>query len=190
MLSAGNLWYALRCMALTMLASASVEAQEPNSDRVGVAPLQTPAEPESGPNAMARAVFQRGMLSCAARVEQVTRFLGFGPQTGGHLMPPAAPVDQRLFSLQLELPAGAVGNSFIDMSFAPQQANGCGATYQAVSYWSQSCEAIGRQQFANVKLGPALQRDVMVLNLGPLTKVFLMPAGSTGCISIKKEIVL
>jgi hypothetical protein len=116
--------------------------------------------------------------------------LGFGAQAGAHFMPPPQPADQRLFSLQMELPAGAAGNSFVDMSFAPHQANGCGATYQSVSFWPQSCEALAQLQFANVSKGQALQRDVMVLNLGPMTKVFLMPAGNAGCISIKKEIVL
>ena len=144
---------------------------------------------ETGPNAMTRAVVQRGMLSCAARVEQVSRFLGFGLQAGAHLMPPPSPADQRLFSLQMEVPAGAAGNSFVDMSFAPQQANGCGATYQTVTYWPKSCEEVGSQQFASLKPSPALQRDVTVLNVGPMTKVFLMRAGNAGCISMKKEIV-
>lgn len=151
-----------------------------------------PAAPvaESGPNAVTRAVVQRGVLSCAARVEQVSQFLGFGPQAGAHLMPPAAPADQRLFSVQMELPAGAPGNSLVDMSFAPQQANGCGATYQTVTYWPQSCETVGSQQFATLKPSQPLQRDVTVLNVGPMTKVFLMRAGDAGCIAIKKEIVL
>ncbi len=153
------------------------------------APAQAAAPAENAPNALTRAVVQRGVLSCAARVEQVSRFLGFGPQAGAYLMPPAAPADQRLFAMQMEVPAGAAGNSFVDMSFAPQQANGCGATYQTVTFWPQSCEAVGSQQFANFKASPALVRDVTVLDLAPLTKVFLMKAGASGCISIKKEIV-
>jgi hypothetical protein len=153
------------------------------------APSLMPAA-EAGPNAMTQALVQRGVLSCAARVEQVSRFLGFGPQSGAHLMPPAAPADQRLFSVQMELPAGAGGNSFVDMSFAPQQSNGCGATYQTVSFWQQSCETVGNEQFAGLKPSQPLQRDVTVLNVSPATKVFLMRAGSAGCISMKKEIVL
>lgn len=145
---------------------------------------------EAGPNAMTRAVVQRGVLSCAARVEQVSRFLGYGSQAGAHLMPPPAPADQRVFALQMEVPAGAAGNSFVDMSFAPQQANGCGATYQTVTFWAQNCETVGNQQFATLKPSQPLQRDVTVLNVGPMTKVFLMRAGVAGCISIKKEIVL
>lgn len=154
----------------------------------GALSLQPAAE--AGPNAMTQALVQRGVLSCAARVEQVSRFLGFGPQAGAHLMPPGAPADQRLFSVQMELQAGAGGNSFVDMSFAPQQANGCGATYQTVSFWPQSCETVGNEQFAGLKPSPPMQRDVTVLNVSPSTKVFLMRAGNAGCISMKKEIVL
>jgi hypothetical protein len=167
----------------------------------GLPAFSQPAEPgpatvpaansaEAGPNAMTRAVVQRGILSCAARVEQVSRFLGFGPQASAHFMPPPAPADQRFFSVQMELPAGAGGNSFVDMTFAPGQANGCGATYQAVSFWPQNCETVASQQFATLKPSNPLQRDVTVLNVGSMTKVFLMRAGTTGCISIKKEIVL
>ncbi len=161
-----------------------------HSQTTEAAPAPAANSAEAGPNAMTRAVVQRGMLSCAARVEQVSRFLGFGPQAGAHLMPPPAPSDQRLFSVQMELSAGAAGNSFVDMNFAPQQANGCGATYQTVTYWPQSCETVGSQQFATLKPSQPLQRDVTVLNVGPMTKVFLMRAGSAGCIAIKKEIVL
>jgi hypothetical protein len=180
-------WLCVLAVVLFFAFSAPLSAQQVSSETTASAPSQAP--PDSSPNAMTRAVVQRGMLSCAARVEQVTRFLGFGPQAGGYLIPPPAPTDQRLFSLQLEVSAGATANSFVDMSFAPQQANGCGATYQSVTYWPQSCETVGSQHFANFKPSKALVRDVAVLDVAPLTKVFLMKAGTSGCISIKKEIV-
>ena len=145
---------------------------------------------EAAPNAMTRAAVQRGILQCAARVEQVTRFIGFGPQAGGMLIAPGNPVDQRLFSMQMELPAGAASNSFVDMTFTPGQPNGCGATYQAISYWSQSCDSLATSQFSRLKKSPALKQDVTVLDGGPAVKVFLMKAGPTGCVSVKKEIVL
>jgi hypothetical protein len=49
---------------------------------------------------------------------------------------------------------------------------------------------VGSQQFATLKPSEPLKSDVTVLNVGPMTKVFLMRAGAAGCISIKKEIVL
>ena len=143
-----------------------------------------------GPNNMTRAAVPRGVWQCAARVEQVSNFTGFGPQVGGMLMAPANPTDQRLFALQMEVPAGAAVNSLVDMNFAPNQANGCGASYAAVSYWAQSCDQVASQQFAQLKRLQPLQRDVAVLDGGTATKVFLMRAGNSGCVSIKKEIVL
>lgn len=184
-----SIYWCLVAFLLSVASFGTLRAQQLKVEGAAGASSQAAAAQESGPNAITRAVVQRGMLSCAARVEQVTRFLGFGSQSGAHLMPPPAPVDQRIFSLQMEMPTGAAGNSFVDMSFAPQQANGCGATYQSVTYWAQSCELVGSQQFANFKPSPALQRDVTVLDIGPQTKVFLMKTGLTGCISIKKEVV-
>ena len=160
-------------------------------------PANAPAQPSTaapansdGPNALTRAAVQRGILQCAARVEQVSKFTGFGAQAGGLLMAPANPSDQRLFALQMEVPAGAAVNSFVDMDFAPNQANGCGASYAAVSYWAQSCDQVASNQFAQLKRLPPLRRDVAVLDGGPATKVFLMRAGDSGCVSIKKEIVV
>lgn len=148
------------------------------------------AAADAGPNAMTRAAVQRGVLSCAARVQQVTQFLGFGPLAGGMLMAPASPVDQRLFSMQMEVPAGATGNSYVDMTFAPNQNNGCGATYESVSYMAQSCDAVAKGPYAQFKKMPAIKQDVVLLDGGASSKVFLMKAGENGCIVIKKEIVL
>ncbi len=150
----------------------------------------SPAGDSDGANAVTRAAVQRGILQCASRVEQLTRFLGFGPQAGAVLMAPANPADRRLFSVQLEVPAGATGNTLIDMDFAPGQANGCGAAYQAISYWAQTCDAVASSQFAGLRKLPVMQKDISILDGGPATKVFLMKAGDSGCISIKKEVVL
>jgi hypothetical protein len=56
-------------------------------------------------------------------------------------------------------------------------------------YWPKSCEAVASQQFEKLRRVGMLKKDIAVLDGGAATKVFLMPAGS-GCVSIKKEIVL
>ncbi len=71
----------------------------------------------------------------------------------------------------------------------PNQANGCGAAYDAVVYWPLKCDAVAAKQFASLKKVGQLKKDISVLDGGVATKVFLMPAGS-GCVSIKKEVVL
>ena len=97
--------------------------------------------------------------------------------------------DTRLLPLALEVPTDA-GSAYVSATFAPGQANGCGATYDAVSYWPQKCEAVAAKQFAGFKrMEQALRKNITVLDGGAATKVFLMPAGS-GCVSIKKEVVL
>ena len=183
-------WRPLTCLLslLAWLHCAPIHAQEGTRTAPNEAAVKAPQS--DGPNAMTTAAVQRGMLSCAARVQQVTQFVGFGPQAGALLMPPPAPADRQLFAMQIEASAGATGNSFVDTTFAPNQANGCGATYTAVSYWTQTCDVVGTQQFAALKRLQPLRRDVAVLDGGPTSKVFLMRAGDSGCISIKKEVVL
>jgi hypothetical protein len=183
-------------LAALVFTSAAVCAQ--NTPQAAPPPVAAPGNVAANPaantaaggaNALTQAAVQVGALSCASRVEQVSRFLGFGPGVGASLMAPAAPADQRLFAMQMEVAAGASSNSLVNMTFAPQQANGCGATYEAISYWAQSCDAVANAQFAQLKRIKPLQKDVLLLDGGPSTRVFLMQAGA-GCVSVKKEIVL
>jgi len=48
---------------------------------------------------------------------------------------------------------------------------------------------VGTQQFAGLKRAGQMKTNITLLDGGPATKVILMPAGS-GCVSIKKEVVL
>ena len=135
-----------------------------------------------------QAAVQKGALACASRIEQVTNFLGFSDQSGALLMMPPAQPDQRLVPLAMEMPAEG-RSAFVSVSFAPNQANGCGAVYDAVMYWPQKCDIIATSHFATFKKVGALRKDITVLDGGMATKVFLMPTVS-GCVSIKQEVVL
>jgi hypothetical protein len=150
------------------------------------APAATPAD--SSVNLLTQATVQQGVLRCTSRINQVSNFLGFGPQAGAVLMLPSSQPDQNLFPVAMEIPAeGAV--AYVASTFAPNQANGCAAVYDAVLYWPQSCESVADKQFANLKRIGQMKAAISVLDGGSATKVFLMPAG-TGCVSIKKELVL
>jgi hypothetical protein len=144
--------------------------------------------PTSTVNPLTQAAVQQGVLSCATRVNQVSNFMGFGPQAGAVLMTPAAQADQRIFPIAMELPTESAV-AYVAASFAPNQANGCGAVYDAVSYWPQACEALAAKQFSGLKRVGLIKSAITVLDAGAASKVFLMPAGS-GCVSIKKEVVL
>lgn len=139
-------------------------------------------------NSVTIAAVQQGVLACSGRINQVVSYLGVDDQAGGVLMLPAGPADQRLVPFAFELPT-PTGSAYVSASFAPNQSNGCGASYDAVVYWPQRCDEVAQQSFGPFKLAGLLKKNILVLDGGPATKVFLMPAGS-GCISIKKEVVL
>lgn len=161
--------------------------------RPAASPVPAPAAPPSS-NPIRQAAEQRGFAACGARVEQVTNFLGFGPAAGAFLMAPGTPAgaaagNRGLLPLVMELPLGPT-SAFVTASFAPSPSSAtCDATYDAIVYWPQPCEGVVAGQFASLRRLGLLKRDVLVLDGGPATKVFLMTAGA-GCISVKKEVVL
>lgn len=182
-------WHFLALATLGMCISpVSLHAQTSTatpSQGTGPAPI---AASSNGANAVTQAAVQQGVLSCASRINQVSNFLGFGPLTGAVLMMPPAQSDQRLLPLAMEVPTEGA-SAYVSATFAPNQANGCGATYDAVHYWPSACDAVAAEQFGNLKKRGPLRQEITVLDGGMATKVFLMPAGS-GCVSIKKEVVL
>ncbi|MEO8628501.1 MAG: hypothetical protein ABI612_10435 [Betaproteobacteria bacterium] len=172
----------LSVIALALVHHSAAQAQEPPPE------ARPPAPTTGGANAITLAAAQKGVLNCASRINQVSLFLGFGPQAGAVLMVPPSEPDQRLIALAMEVTTE--GNSgYVSAAFAPNQANGCGAAYDAVMYWPQTCEAVASRQFATMKRVTKMKKDIAVLDGGAATKVFLMPAGN-GCVSIKKEVVL
>lgn len=173
--------FQLLCVSLcAVLLAGSAFAQE--------AAAPAGAASGGGANAITQAAVQKGVLNCVSRINQVSNFLGYSPQAGALLMLPPSQVDQRVVPLVMEVP-GEGGSAYVSATFAPNQANGCGATYDAVMFWPLACDEVAAKQFATLKKAGPLRQAITVLDGGAATKVFLMPAGS-GCVSIKKEIVL
>lgn len=172
---------AVLLLAVLLLSAGAVQAAPPGGQVADEAS-------GNGVNAVAQAAVQQGARTCASRINQVSNFLGFGPQAGAMLMMPPSQPDQRLIPLAMEVPAEG-GSAYVSATFAPNQANGCGAAYDAVVYWPQKCEAVAAKQFVGMKRAGQMKTNITMLDGGPATKVFLMPAGS-GCVSIKKEVVL
>ena len=173
----------LVALLVPVLASAPAQAE-------GTAPTAAPSIQPVTPtvNGITQAAVQQGILNCAGRINQVSNFLGFNAQSGAVLMTPPSTPDQRLIPLAMEIPTEG-GSAYVAVDFAPNQANGCGAAYEAVAFWPQKCDAVAAKQFSAFKKSGQLKKDITVLDGGVSTKVFLMPAGS-GCVSIKKEVVL
>lgn len=132
-----------------------------------------------------------GVLACTSRINQVANFLTDDIKgVGSLLFVPPDDQDRRLISVSLELPAETHAPvAYASASFAPNQSNGCGAMYESVIYWNQGCDVVATRNFGELRIVGPLAKDITALDGGIWTKVFLMPAGS-GCVSIKKEIIL
>jgi len=138
-------------------------------------------------NKISQAALAQGVISCIPRINQVTSYVGYTDNLGAFLMAPTNQQDHRLIPIVMEIPTDS-GPAYVSAEFAPNQANGCGATYDAVIYWPERCDLISSKQFNGLKTSGILTKEIIILSSGLNTKVFLMPAGS-GCISIKKELV-
>ncbi|MFT3847146.1 MAG: hypothetical protein QM739_00255 [Propionivibrio sp.] len=155
-------------------------------------PANSPnSAPSPAPGAVAQAASRAGVLACAGRIDQVSQFIGANAKVGAYFFAPPAPPDQRLvsFSYEVQPQTANAPPAYASASFAPNQANGSGAVYEAVVYWPQKCNTVAARQFAQFRKGRSLQKDVLVLESETPARIFLMPAGS-GCVSIKKELVM
>mgnify|MGYP001574144404 CR=1 FL=1 len=151
------------------------------------APPPQPVNPSVNP--ITQAVVKAGALSCAGRINQVINFLIAGSkESGAQVYVPAVEPDRKMVSVSLEIQNENMPAIYAGAGFAPNQANGCGAMYEAVAYWNMKCADAAAKQFAGLKKIGALRKEITVLEGGPGVTVFLMPAGS-GCVSIKKEVV-
>ena len=65
----------------------------------------------------------------------------------------------------------------------------CSGMYQQVIYWPESCASVKARVFAEFKSEHQLLQNVRVSEASPALQLFLMPAGPTGCVSIKKELI-
>lgn len=175
------------------------QAQTPAAAPEGAASPAAPAVPStpqaaaqaaSRPHPVTMAAAQQGVLACSGRINQVVNALGVTDKSGVALLLPPAQQDQRLVPLALEMPTTLGSSAYISATFAPNQANGCGASYDAVVYWPKSCDEVTQQSYASLKLLGRLKKDIVMLDGGANIKVFLLPAGTAGCISIKREVLL
>jgi hypothetical protein len=142
------------------------------------------------PNPVTIAATQQGVLACSARINQVVNFLGFNENSGALLILPPSQQDQRVVGLAMELPYPSVDNpAYVSATFASNPASGCGASYDAVVYWPKNCDDVVKQDFATFKTSGRLKKNVVVLDGGSQLRAFLLPAGKSGCVSIKREVL-
>lgn len=140
---------------------------------------------------VAQVAANAGVHACAERIDRLSQFIASNADTGAYFFVPPSNPNQRLvsFSYEVQPDDASLPAAYASASFAPNQANGCGAIYEAIVYWPESCNGVARTQFSQFRARRSMQKNVLVLENETPTRVFLMPAG-TGCVSVKKELVL
>lgn len=68
-------------------------------------------------------------------------------------------------------------------------AGSCSGLYQQVIYWPETCAAVKARVFADFKNEKPFLRNVRVSEGNPGLQLYLMPAGASGCVSVKKELI-
>lgn len=178
-------------LALQFGGIAALGAAEPEgADRSPAAAVPAPQSvsvPAPPVSSITQAAVQSGVLTCAGRINQVAGFLTAGSQSAAYLFTSPSEPDQRIFSTSLEIAGPGAPVAYASASFAPQQANGCGALYETVTYWPLSCGEVGTRQFSGLQASSRLGSALTVLQSGTV-RVFLMPADK-GCVAIRKEII-
>lgn len=177
---------ALAASALLVLGAGMAYADPPRAKANPPQPVQ--AAPQA--HTITQAAVRSGVLACAGRIDQVASFLTTNSQSGAFLFVPGTQQDRQVFSTSLEIASPNAPLAYASASFAPNQANGCGALYETVVFWPVRCEEVAAKQFAALTPAGKLGQQTTVLVLGPSARVFLMPAADRGCVVIKKEVIM
>jgi hypothetical protein len=163
------------------------ETPPPATKPVAATPTPAPVENTGPLNSVAQAAQKAGVVNCLGRINQVSNFLVAGAKESGAslIISPQTP-NERIASMAFEVKSPQA-LSYASADFAPL-ASGCGATYEAVTHWQNSCKDVAKKGYGQLKVIGAIQSNILILEGGPQLRVFLMPAGS-GCVAIKKEVV-
>jgi hypothetical protein len=175
------------CAAVARAASDNAVSDKAASDKaVPQAPLAQQAAPKS--NVITQAAVQAGVLACTSRINQVANFLTANAQNGVFLFVPSNTPDLHTFSTSLEIVPPNSSSLYASASFSPISGGGCDAVYDTVQFIQDTCFNVMANRL-KVKGTPGpLKKDILVLKVGT-ARLFLMPAGTNGCIVIKKEVV-
>lgn len=183
----------LFCAGLTFPAPASAQYQRTerstataeSTNAVPVAPQA--ASPAAVTSEITQAAVRGGVLTCANRIDQISKYLTGDTQNGAFLFLPKRQPDQGIFSASLEVPVQNAGPVYVSVGFASNALGGCGAAYDTVEYSASACADVEKNVLKGLKRSGVIKKDIMIFSAGTV-KIFLMPAG-TGCVIIKKEVV-
>ncbi len=157
---------------------------------VATATKQTtaPTSGQSTLNGVTQVAGDAGVSTCLGRIEQVSQFITAKSQSKFLMFLPTTDANRQMTSASFEVQLSNQQVGYATMTAAPALA-GCDALYETVIYWPDDCDAVAEKNFSQAKLLGVIQKEIKALEAGPTLRIFLMPAGEQGCVSIKKEVI-
>ena len=135
-------------------------------------------------NKITQMAVQLGALTCAARVQQLTSFLGVTPQTRASLRRPASPPDSNVLSVAMTVATnGSEGVALIN--FYPDK-NSCRASYTLTINVPENCDELRKDNFGALQDESSLSEHIRLLSGAPTLQVVLI-AAEDQCTVIKTE---
>lgn len=143
------------------------------------------AIPDDGAaNKITQMAVQLGSLTCAAKVQQLTSFLGVTPETRASLRRPVSPPDSNVLSVVMTIASdGSEGVALAN--FYPDK-QGCKASYTLTINVPRNCSELRESNFSALQNGSSLSENVMLLFGAPTLRIALIES-SDQCTVIKTE---
>jgi hypothetical protein len=183
----------LAVLAVTSAASvgSASAAETPAKPRAAeVAAKSAPSgagQKEPADKALPKAAQEAGLRACRPLIDQTTRYLVGSSPSSGMLFTAPENASMRIATSAIEIDNQQT-LTYASATFSPYGDAGCGITYDAVTYWKESCAEVSSKVLGKLRNLGTLGNRISMLDGGPTMRVFLMPAG-TGCVQIKKEII-
>lgn len=131
---------------------------------------------------------KNGIKTCLPAIKKFSAFLiGEGTNYGSNSTWGSNDPDKKMFVSQIEKTHKNGDPELITMYVAPTTSGLCGAAYERVSYWPNTCMKVAKETFASFEYKGELNESITHLTKDG-NPLFLMKAGN-GCITIKQEIV-
>ena len=135
-------------------------------------------------NQITQFAVQLGALSCAAKIQQVTSFLGVTSETKASLRRPENPPDKN--SLSLAMTIATDGTTGIALAEFFPTGSGCKASYTLTVNLPQSCDALRNAGFSAMTDENKLSDNIILL-AGPNTLRVILIGSGEECTVVKTE---
>jgi hypothetical protein len=142
---------------------------------------------ESADKVISRAAQNAGLQTCKPAIDKVNRYLIGDGISSGVLFSAPENANARIVTSSIVI-ENKQGLTYATASYSPYGDVACGVSYEAVTYWKESCTELSSKVLRDMPRMDPLGKKIIMLDGGPSMRMFLMPAG-TGCVQIKKEVL-